>query len=842
MARNHFFTGKLMVERDFTDEQRFFLGKEQRHNQRLHGSGVVCGLKVTPHPSPACRDQFVVIEPGVAVDCCGREIVVPREECFDFRAAYLAWWEANHDPGVKPDNKNPPRPLAICVRYAECPTEDVPALFDECGCDDTACQPNRILEHYRFDIEVDPRFPVHDPLGPRLTWGCSQNLAHARGVALHSGTSRAFVLTAGAPAALYAVDTAHGAVVASQTFADQTGLDVAVSADGKRVYVALQPSPAATDPSILVLDAADLSAAPVNTLAVVGAGGASVRLLTAPDGRLYVTNPPKGQVLVWGADINTAPPAPNPATAVAVGTSPSALTTSESGDYVFVANPGSSSVTAIRTSDLVPSTIQIPVGGGGGAQPEDIAVMPTTPDTYRLAVLDAAAQRLYLVDWKSGTTPTSTAIAQQNGFAHHPVAIVMSPGGNWLYVLEDDDTDHKAYVQPVDVNRVALSLPNPLAEARLVGTAPRRMALSDDGSRLYVAYDGDAKTDPGGVAIVEIDDQSCGDLFAQTLDGCPACAQADCLILATVPAYAYNDALGPGGAELDNLSHRRILPSTDVIADVVRCLLERGQGGAGPPGPAGPAGQNGQGIDNVQAQFVNCTVAPPQPTISGSAGNRTLNLTIPRGCDGAPGLGIDKATAKLVACDFTGQIAQISGSSPNRTLELSIPSMCDTSLTGVCAINWKHDSPNQVPLVSGTDAFGFLIRFAQRVRAEDINANTFRVLFAPSSDNNQNCWCELVPTRVGGISIASSVCSLDKADLGSFPAPTGKLVEGALWMIRDPHQLRPGMYRIELKCDFIRDLNGKAVDGNHLPPWLPTQTTGDGVQGGTFESWLTLTQ
>jgi len=28
MARNHFFTGKLLVERDFTDEQRYLIGKD----------------------------------------------------------------------------------------------------------------------------------------------------------------------------------------------------------------------------------------------------------------------------------------------------------------------------------------------------------------------------------------------------------------------------------------------------------------------------------------------------------------------------------------------------------------------------------------------------------------------------------------------------------------------------------------------------------------------------------------------------------------------------------------------------------------------------------------------
>ena len=46
LARNCYFSGKLMVERDFVEEQRFFIGKDRRHNKWLHGWGAVCGLKV----------------------------------------------------------------------------------------------------------------------------------------------------------------------------------------------------------------------------------------------------------------------------------------------------------------------------------------------------------------------------------------------------------------------------------------------------------------------------------------------------------------------------------------------------------------------------------------------------------------------------------------------------------------------------------------------------------------------------------------------------------------------------------------------------------------------------
>ena len=44
LGRNTFFPGKIMEARDFLDEQRYFLGKDRRHVQLLHGWGTVCGL------------------------------------------------------------------------------------------------------------------------------------------------------------------------------------------------------------------------------------------------------------------------------------------------------------------------------------------------------------------------------------------------------------------------------------------------------------------------------------------------------------------------------------------------------------------------------------------------------------------------------------------------------------------------------------------------------------------------------------------------------------------------------------------------------------------------------
>src|SRR3954454_7118807 len=74
LERLNYFDGQFLVGRDFVDEQRYLLGKHREHVRRLHGTGTVCGLKVIEHPEAACRDRFVIIEKGLALDCCGREI------------------------------------------------------------------------------------------------------------------------------------------------------------------------------------------------------------------------------------------------------------------------------------------------------------------------------------------------------------------------------------------------------------------------------------------------------------------------------------------------------------------------------------------------------------------------------------------------------------------------------------------------------------------------------------------------------------------------------------------------------------------------------------------------
>lgn len=71
--RVNYFDGQMLTAADFAAEQSYLIDKLRAHNRLLHGYGTVCGLGVTPTGPPS---GSVVVEPGVAIDCCGREIVL----------------------------------------------------------------------------------------------------------------------------------------------------------------------------------------------------------------------------------------------------------------------------------------------------------------------------------------------------------------------------------------------------------------------------------------------------------------------------------------------------------------------------------------------------------------------------------------------------------------------------------------------------------------------------------------------------------------------------------------------------------------------------------------------
>ena len=144
--RNRYFTGKFLSEQDFQAEQAYFLEKDKRHARHLHGYGVVCGLHVRPTDPP--QPWRVVVEPGLALDPCGREIVVPQPVEHQLRT---------------PDQRGP---VYLVIEYLEEKTDAIPVPGPPDGPQDNF-EPSRIVETFRLDLRHEP--PAReDDLGWRL--------------------------------------------------------------------------------------------------------------------------------------------------------------------------------------------------------------------------------------------------------------------------------------------------------------------------------------------------------------------------------------------------------------------------------------------------------------------------------------------------------------------------------------------------------------------------------------------------------------------------------------------------------------------------------------------------
>src|SRR5262249_28808748 len=154
-------------------------------------------------------------------------------EYFEFAERFLAKWQEQNGPDAQPDPKERHR-IQICVSYKECGTEDIPALFDDCSCDATSCQPNRILDSYGFDVLLADKLSPSGTGGSELEWANTLHFTDAVRVATNSASKRLYILSSSTvggttTARVYQLDLADFNVMGATDFTGATGLDVAVS-------------------------------------------------------------------------------------------------------------------------------------------------------------------------------------------------------------------------------------------------------------------------------------------------------------------------------------------------------------------------------------------------------------------------------------------------------------------------------------------------------------------------------------------------------------------------------------------------------------------------------------
>jgi DNA-binding beta-propeller fold protein YncE len=586
LSRNNYFTGKLMCERDFSDEQWFFREKIRLHHQRLHGTGIVCGLKVRQHPNPSCRNRLVLVEPGSAIDCCGHDILVVDQEVFDF----------THAPAVKAlieANDTKAHELEFCLVWRECPTEEVPILYDECGCDDSQCAPNRILESYAIEVRVDPpKEPVH-LRSPRFHWGPSIDIADAMAVALDETGQRLFVAAGtGAQTTLYLVSTAstQHLLIESSYKVGQTVLDLALSPDGQTLYVAVAPT-SSGQPDLLVFQpGAGGLAAPAHSgaLGTAGPTDTSIALTVIPDGRLLAVGTATGNLWLFPAG---APDPTTPTAKGALGGARSAAAISSDATTAWLGVSGSASIDAVLLSNttLTATVTSVAVGSA-----DIVALVASGSGPDRLAVLDQSAKALHLID------PAAATIAGSTQLNDKPTGIVVAHGGR-LAIVESAQA-----LQTVDLVALTNGAPNPAGTDYPLLPTIGKSALTASGRRLFVPFSGTSTSSESGVAVIHLSDTDCRDALRG--HECPHCETPDCLVLATVAGWQVGFALeGPADppstaaadtaasiARIDN-DARTVLASTQAITNALLCLMDAAAATPGPTPPA-PSPSPGPGV------------------------------------------------------------------------------------------------------------------------------------------------------------------------------------------------------------------------------------------------------
>ena len=445
--RIRYFTGRMMAARDFSDEQRYHIGKARRHNQLLHGSGVACGLKVKQHDNPECRDHYVIVEPGMAIDCCGRELLLNSETVFDFRKAYQDWLHAQKGPDCPMDSDQ--HVLQIAARYGEYPTEEVPLLFEACATGDTASAPSRVREIIEMGVVVDPETVTNQASQVALKWRHTLTVERPIRVAIDEKQSKVYVLAGRHPSKLYVFRMENDSLIDAQVLGGR-GVDLALSADGHRAYVALD----AKDHEgmfVEVLDTTHLGEhhAVVARIPIGSPPGSSVRLAVSPaDGALFVLNARARQVLVYDNTINHHGVDPHDALRgkASVGYRPTDIVVTPDGNHVVVANRDGHDLTVFSPHRLHHTvTVEMP-----DAVPYGLAAA-YAEGRMRLFVSDRDGQALWmLVSVPDDEHPFAVEGKPLSLKPYRPVDMLVAPSGRWLYLLVEGDED-RGRVQVADI-------------------------------------------------------------------------------------------------------------------------------------------------------------------------------------------------------------------------------------------------------------------------------------------------------------------------------------------------------------------------------------------------------
>ena len=136
--RNNYFFGKLMTVRDFESEQTYMNSKRRLGNRMMGGVGIVSGLDVV-----LVDNKTFSLEPGMALDYMGREIVVP--EPYVRRLNVIKGFEENKDKGI----------VYLCLAYKEDLKETTFSVASSGKSSGVSEEYNRVSEGYELFLTAE---------------------------------------------------------------------------------------------------------------------------------------------------------------------------------------------------------------------------------------------------------------------------------------------------------------------------------------------------------------------------------------------------------------------------------------------------------------------------------------------------------------------------------------------------------------------------------------------------------------------------------------------------------------------------------------------------------------
>lgn len=865
--RNKYFDGKFMASRDFVDEQDYHRQLRYIHNQYLHGTGTVCGLKLTPHPSPDCQRDFIIAESGMALDCCGQEIILPERRLV--RIANLL--EANPDLAEDLDGS---KHLFVGIKRCDVGTEAMPVLLPGCEGDTGSTAFGRVAEDSEFVLIAraeNDAMPIAMPVTPKLDWNHSITLGAQMPSMAHIDTANHWlqftVNTDSGTSHVYIYDQANhdlltvlegGTALSDTNSSPEAGL---IFAAGSRFNTDDGPvnGVAAWKPTEVLSQAKPYGIIPTRgaaaRLAVSPTSGAVfvLDIVSATQSELKVYS--ASSLAEWSAGASPATlPTPVHKIDIANGFGTARQSTQRGAAIMEISPDGQFLALASPRGAASSHLYIIPVSRFSGGGVTDIV-------EFRANGYTAPGQRLSAVGWSldsqilyiQTTLNSDSTKSFLNRFAWNATGGELEQQGSGAELvgqaldLKIAPTESRAYIlteipdgstmfTTVDmevVKSVSSSDPVPVqlsSDAIRIDGNGRNMAMMANGARIYVsASDAEPEglPDRGLIAIIDISEDDCSARFHQAIESCPSCMEENgdhVVILGHLPNY--NASLespprmveqskgGEDDVEIDNKTFRPLVPSASTLKEVITCILEQGIA-EGPPGPRGEPGTRGS--DGAEG--------PAGPT--GATGE--TGATGATGAAGKDGAGLEDVTA-IVATSWH-HCERYPASFPEFTSEIAKPGGKGIALLFQDLIFWHPFAQKCLPIELQVKPFEgeFGWTTIDDIIVHPISSPELRV-------------SETTDIRTGS--------RVNRPILGNWEleSQAPEFVIGIAVKI-GPNAGVPvsnqSELRILLNTDFILGKENRAIDGTHIPiddrddPSKST-LTGRGGPGGVFESCFNL--